>query len=467
MTEIAQQRALPHNLEAERSVLGGILIENSAFHVAASIIQPRHFFRDAHRRIFKAIWNLADVNSEIDLVTVKAELEKKSELEECGGPAYIGALVDGVPRSTNVLAYAEIVKDCATLRDLIFESNKIIGRAYEHDAGAKEIVTWAEQKMFDVAHGHIRSRLRPLATGLGALAEDLEFRVKHRGQVTGVETGFPQINELTHGWQPGDLIFIGARPSIGKTTFVMNSVVAAAKAGKRVAVFSMEMTEQQLRYRILSSLSGIPLSRMLAGALGGGVDTGDYAKITAAMEVMHDLPILIDDRRGRTVWDIRSACRQEQAENGLDEVVVDYAQLMKGTLERKGASRNDELTDISNRFKELGGELNVPLLVLSQLARRSVDRPDPRPKMSDLKDCGAFEQDADIVALLHRKNHREGGVTNVIFEKQRNGPTGTINITLDRDIVTFTDGGEEPKPEPKVEDPTKPKRRRPPSTLRY
>ncbi len=459
------QRTLPHNLEAERSVLGGILIDNRAFHVAAGIIQPAQMFRDAHRRIFKAIWKLADRNAEIDLVTVKEELEQAGDLEETGGPVYLAALVDGVPRSTNVLAYAEIVKDKATLRQLIFTSNDILGRAYEAESDAKEIVTWAEQKMFDVANGHAKSQLVDLRGSGSMLSADLEFRVKHRGQVTGCETGFQSINDLTLGWQPGNLIFVGARPSIGKTTFVMNSVVAGAKTGKRAAVFSMEMRRKQLEYRILSSLSGVPLTRMLGGALGGTADTGDYAKIAAAMEVMHDLPIHIDDKRGRTVWDIRSACRRLKAEQGLDLVVVDYVQLMRGTLERRNASRNEELTDISNRFQALAGELEVPLIVLSQLARRSVDRPDPRPKMSDLKDCGAFEQDADDVLLLHRKNHREGGVTNVIFEKQRNGPTGTVNITLDRDIVTFTDGGEEPPPEPKPE--KKKKEPAPPSTLRY
>jgi replicative DNA helicase len=458
--ETAQQRTLPHNLEAERSVLGGILIENSAFHVAAAVIRPRHFFRDAHRRIFQAMWNLAEINSEIDLVTVKAELEKKAELEECGGPAYIGALVDGVPRSTNVFYYAEIVKDCATLRDLIFSSNKILGRAYEHDAGATEIVSWAEQQIFDLAYGHAESKLVDLRGSMSVLMEDLEFREKHRGQVTGIETGFESINKQTLGWQRGNLIFIGARPSIGKTTFVVNSAVAAARAGHRGAMFSMEMKRKQLEYRMLSSISGVPLRRMLAGETAGS----DHGKMSDAFEVMHDLPIHIDDRRARTVWDIRSACRRLKAEKGLDFVIIDYVQLMRGTLERRNASRNEELTDISNRFQALAGELDVPMIVLSQLARRSVDRPDPRPKMSDLKDCGAFEQDADDVVLLHRRNHREGGVTNVIFEKQRTGPTGTVNITLDRDIVTFTDGGEEPPPEPKPPaDPSKPKRRRAPS----
>lgn len=462
------EQPLPHNLEAERSVLGAILIENAAFHSVASLIRPAHFFRDAHRRIFKAIWQIADLNKQIDLVTLKETLEQNNDLEEVGGPVYIASLVDGVPRSTNASYYAEIVKDKAALRSLIVGTGKIRDRAYAADAPARDIVAWAEQQVFDIANGHIESRLQDLRGSGRTLYEDLEFRVKHRGEVTGVETGFPSINELTHGWQPGDLIFVAARPSIGKTTFVINSGVAAAKAMRRVAVFSMEMKRKQLEYRILSQLSGVPLSRMLAGAIGGGeTDAGDYAKIREALEVMHDLPIAIDDTPARTLWDIRSACRQMKAEGGLDLVVIDYVQLMKGTLELKQFNRNAELTDISNRLKALAGELEVPVIVLSQINRRSLDRPDPRPKMSDLKDCGAFEQDADCVVLLHRKNHREGGVTNVIFEKQRNGPTGTVNVTLDRDIVTFTDGGEEPAPAPEPEAPEAPRRRRRHPRLEY
>jgi replicative DNA helicase len=203
---------LPHNLEAERSVLGGIMIENAAFHRAAAIITPKHFFRDAHRRIAQAIWNLSERNEEIDLITVKAELDRLNDLEECGGPAYIASLVDGVPHSTNVPAYAEIVRDTASLRAVIFASKAIMEKAYEHTDDARSVVTWAEQRMFDVAHTHVGSKLVDLRSSGGRLADDLEFRVKHRGQVTGVETGFQSINEQTHGWQPGDLIFCGARP---------------------------------------------------------------------------------------------------------------------------------------------------------------------------------------------------------------------------------------------------------------
>ncbi|MBA3776573.1 MAG: replicative DNA helicase [Betaproteobacteria bacterium] len=454
-------RVLPHNLEAERAVLGAVMINNASFHGAAALITSKHFYRDAHRRIFQAQWNLADKNAEIDIITVRDELERAGDLEECGGAAYVASLVDGVPHAYSCASYAEIVKDKATLRALIYNGNDIVSQAYEAERPATEVVTWAEQKLFDLANGHLESRLQDLRSSGRSLLADLEFREKNRGKVTGVETGFHSFNELTHGWEPGDLIFVGARPSIGKTTLVVNSAIAASRAGHVGAIFSMEMRRKQLEYRILSQLSEVPLKRMKGGALGGS----DHEKVAAAMEIMHDLPFYIDDTPARSIWDIRSACRQLKAERGLGYVVVDYVQLMRGTLELKQFNRNAELTDISNRFKTLAGELNVPIIVLSQLRRANPDRPDPRPKMSDLKDCGAFEQDADVVVLLHRKHHREGGVTNAIFEKMRNGDGGTVNITLDRDIVTFTDGGaEEPTP-PATTAPVKPRRRR--SSLAY
>lgn len=297
--------------------------------------------------------------------------------------------------------------------------------------------------------------MQSLRTSAPALYTDLEWRVAHKGELTGIDTGYPSINELTLGWQHGDLIVIGARPSIGKTTFVLNSAVHAATAGKRVAVFSLEMRRIQLEYRIVAQLSQIPLSRILGGHIGDV----DYPHISHALGLMAELPLEIDDRSGQNFWDVRGACRRLKAEGGLDAVIVDYVQLMPGSLERRGATRNEEITDISRRFKVLADELEVPIILLSQLTRENEKRTDPRPKLSDLRESGALEQDADIVAFLHRKNHREGGVTNFIIEKQRNGPTGTVNLTLVRDVTTFLDGGEEPvepKPEP---EPTKKRER--------
>jgi len=452
------ERTLPCNLDAERSVLGAILIENSVAHQVAGTLPAAAFYRAAHRLIYTALLTMLDHNEVADLVTLTEKLESAGYLEEAGGPAYVASLVDGVPRGVNIAAYAEIVREKALLRSLIFTANKVLGSAYEADKPPADILRWSEQQFFDLLHGHVDGRMVQLKAGISPLSDDLAWRVQHRGELTGVTTGFPSIDTHTAGWQKGDLIVVAARPSIGKTTFVMNSVVAACRAGKRVAVFSLEMRRRQLEWRILSSLADVPMVRIRAGELGGN----DYQKIAAAQEIMFDLPLWIDDTAGRTAWDVRSACRRLQAEGGLDEVVIDYVQLMPGSLDRRGATRNEQITDISMRLKHLADELSVPILLLSQLSRASDKRPDPRPKLSDLRESGALEQDADIVAFLHRKNHREGGLTYFILEKERNGPTGTLKLSLDRDIVLFTDAPtlEEPKPEPKVE---KPKKVKPPA----
>lgn len=446
------ERTLPSNLEAERSILGAILLHNDAFETANGILSASDFYRDAHRRIYAAMDRLLEwKGGAVDLTTLKAELNKRGELDEVGGPAYITALVDGVPRSTNVRHYAEIVKEQSRLRALIFASNKILSSAYAAEEPAADILTTADKALIEIQAEGCPSKMQPLRDSSNALLKNLEWRVEHRGEVTGVETGFPQINDLTLGWQPGDIIVIAARPSIGKTTFVMNTATAAAKAGKHVGVFSFEMRRQQLEYRLLASLSNVPFTRITSGHMM----EPDWSPVSAAVGQMHELPISIDDQRGQNVMDIRSSCRRMKSEAGLDLVVIDYVQLIPGSLERRGATRNEEMTDISRRLSGLAGDLSVPVLLLSQLSRANEKRNDPRPKLSDLRESGALEQDADIVMFLHRRNHREGGVTNAIFEKQRNGPTGTINLTLDRDILLFTDGGEEPPSPPPKEKPEK------------
>ena len=431
------ERTAPCNLEAERAVIGAILINNAAWYQVATL-PASSFYRDAHRRIYRASVALCDAGTVADLVTVRDELERTDELEQVGGVAYLASMVDGVPHSTNVVHYAGIVREKAAQRRVIEIGNGMTARGYEETAA--EVLAWADTQLLALTGSHVAGEPRTLATASMELARDLERRMENRGAVTGITTGFEGMDRQTLGWQRGDLIFVAARPSIGKTALVMNCATAAAKAGHRVLVFSMEMTAQQLEYRILSALSDVPLTRIFNGA----VSPVEWPKITEALEAMHGLPVEVDDTPARTMLDVRAACRQMQSDRGLGLVVIDYVQLMRGSLERKGATRNDELTEISNRLKALARELQVPVLVLSQLTRASEKRDDPRPFMSDMRDCGAFEQDADIVVLLHRKNHREGGVTECIFAKQRNGSTGTVNLTLDRDCVRFVDGGEAP-----------------------
>lgn len=456
LTNTLAERTLPHDLSAERAVLGAVLLHNDAYETVTGILSTSDFFRDAHRRVWKAIDSLLEwKGGSVDLVTLMDELTKHGDLDECGGPSYLTALTDGVPRSSNVRAYASIVKEKSRLRGLIFAANKMLSAAYDAEESSSEVLQHADRALVALQADTGAEHLIPLRATTSPLLENLEWRVAHKGEVTGIETGYPQINALTLGWQPGDLIVLAARPSIGKTTLAMNTAVAGARAGKRIAVFSFEMKRQQLEYRMLASLSGVPFMRVT----GGYLMECDWSPISTALGQMAELPISIDDRRGQNVHDIQSACRRMKAEEGLDSVIIDYIQLIPGSLDRRGATRNDEIADISRRLSGMAGDLSVPVLLLSQMSRANDKRPDPRPKLSDLRDSGALEQDADQVCFLHRRNHREGGVTSFIMEKQRNGPTGTLNLTLDRDILLFTDGGEEPEPAKEVA-PSRPRRYR-------
>lgn len=447
-------------------MLGAILINPELLEQTVAIVRPEQFFRRAHRSILQAILRLDEQKIVPDFITLRAELERHGEMEEIGGPAYVSALTDGIPRSTNVEYYAGIVRETAVRRELIELGNTLTTEAYKGEKLAPEIVAMADRRVIDLQRGNLAGRMFDLRESMSGLYEDLERRSNSHGQILGVDTGFPTINELTFGWQPGDMIVIAARPSIGKTAFTLNTATAAARAGKVVGIFSLEMRRRQLEYRLLANFSQVPLTRILGGYLG----EADYERLVPAMAELQRLTIFVDDRSGLSAWDVRSSCRRMKAEHGLDLVVVDYIQLMSSTIESRGHNRNAEIADISRRLKVLADEVSVPMIVLSQLSRAGRDRNDKRPILSDLRDSGALEQDADLVGFLHRKDHRASGLTEFILDKQRNGPTGTINLSLERDTQTFTDQGLEPEqpalppPDPaKVEEPKPPKgwRRRP------
>lgn len=434
-------RVLPHNLEAEKAVLGALLINPKLLEQALAIVRPEQFFRRAHRAILKAIVAIDEAKATPDYITVKNELARAGDLEESGGPAYISALTDGVPRSSNIEHYANIVRETSVLRELIELGKNLVDGGYQGEQTSSEILAHADRRVIDLTRGNLAGRMFDLRESMTGLYEDLERRANSHGTILGVDTGFPTLNELTFGWQPGDMIVIAARPSIGKTAFVLNSALASAKAGKRVGIFSLEMRRRQLEYRLLSSIAQVPLTRILGGYLG----EADYERLVPAMSVFNELPIFVDDRSGLTAYDVRSSARRMKNEGGLDLVVVDYIQLMSSTLQSKGHNRNAEIADISRRLKVLADEVAVPMIVLSQLSRAGRDRTDKRPRLEDLRDSGALEQDADLVLFLHRKDHRASGVTECILEKQRNGPTGTVNLSIDRDTQTFTDQGLEPE----------------------
>lgn len=451
---LGEDRTLPHNLEAERSILGAILVHNDAYEQVAATLTPQHFYRDAHQRIFKAIHTLAERKVSIDFVTLREELSRAGDLEEVGGPAYVASLADGVPRSTNTSHYASIVKEKATLRAIIQAANQTLTAAYAAEDASVEILTRTDQALLALQNGHGTSNLTDMRQSAGTLYQWIEHRSAHRGELIGIDTGFANLNELTLGWESGDLIVIAARPSIGKTLLAINTAVAATKATQSVAFFSLEMRRRQLENRLVASLAQVDAARIRSGYLGDQ----DMQKLGLAMSDIHNLPLYIDDRSGQTVQEIRLACRRMRSEHGLGLVIIDYVQLIHGSLDRRGATRNEEITDISRRLKILADELSCPVILLSQLKRLDRKSGDPRPKLDDLRESGALEQDADIVGLLHRKDHRAGGRTELIIAKQRNGPAGTVLLSLDRDTQTFTPMDDTPEPEAEAAAPTRKRR---------
>ena len=442
MADVAlAERTLPHNLEAERSVLGAILLHNDAFNLAAEVIDSGDFFRDAHRRIFDKMVKLADRGDAIDLVTLKEELGRSSELDEVGGPAYITALVDGVPRSTNVEYYARIIKEKATLRNLIFSANKILATAYAAEDDADLILDQAEHAIFAIADDKVRDgfvSLRELAQGSLETIEKLHSR---KELITGVPTGFTDLDEMTSGLQPSDLIIVAARPSMGKTSLVLNIAQhVGTRTDMTVGLFSLEMSKEQLFLRMLTAEARINAHRLRGGFLG----ERDWGKLSQAIGTLSEARIFIDDTPSIGVLEMRAKCRRLAAEHGLHLVIIDYIQLMQGR--GRFENRTLEVASISRSMKGLAKELNVPIVVLSQLSRAPEARAGHRPQLADLRESGALEQDADVVVFIYREDQYADrsqpatdaqGVAELIVGKQRNGPTGVVKLAFIREFTRF------------------------------
>jgi replicative DNA helicase len=436
----APTRTLPHNLEAERSVLGAILIHNDAFNHAAEVIDSRDFFRDGHRRIFEKMIVLSERGDAIDFVTLKEELTRSKELDEVGGPAYIAALADGVPRSANVEYYARIVKEKATLRNLIFSANKILADAYEAELEPEVVLDEAERSIFSIAEGRIREGfvpLRDLVQGSFATIEKLQ---QTKGAVTGVPSGFHDLDEMTTGYQPGDLVVIAARPSMGKTSLVLNMAQhVGTSTDMTVGFFSLEMSKEQLFMRMLTSEARIDAHRFRTGHLS----EKDYGKLSHALGTLAEARVFIDDSASIGVLEMRAKARRLKAEHGLHLLVIDYLQLMSGR--GRFESRQQEVSAISRSLKGLAKELGVPVVALSQLSRAPEGRTDHRPQLSDLRESGAIEQDADLVMFIYRPEVYEKeetkpedqGIAEIIVGKQRNGPIGTVRLSFLNQYTRF------------------------------
>jgi len=431
------ERSLPQNLEAERCVLGAILIQNDNFNQAAELIDADDFFRDAHRRVFDKMVDLNERGEAIDLVTLKDELGRSNDLERVGGAAYIASLVDGVPRSTHVEHYAQIIKEKSTLRNLISSANRILDTAYRAQEESASVLDEAERAIFSIADQNIHEGFVPLRDLVQDSFKKIEEVQSHKDLVTGVPSGFVNLDKLTSGFQASDLVILAARPSMGKTAFALNIAQhIGTKINSTVGIFSLEMSKDQLFMRMLTTEAGIDSHRFRGGFLG----ERDYGELSAAMSRLSEAKVFIDDSASIGVLEMRAKARRLKSEHGLDLIVVDYLQLMQGR--GRFDNRTQELASISRSLKGLAKELEVPVIALSQLSRAPENRSDRRPQLSDLRESGALEQDADLVMFIYREEQYDPSPENenlaeIIIGKQRNGPTGVVKLAFLKQCTKF------------------------------
>ncbi|MDP9361209.1 MAG: replicative DNA helicase [Acidobacteriota bacterium] len=455
--DVALDRPMPQSPDAERAVLGSILINNHAFYRVVGTINTEDFFRDAHRTIFATMRRLAEQSREIDPLTLREELAKNAQLEQVGGSAYVASLVDGIPDIANVERYARIVKEKSTLRRLIVMGNSVMRAALDAPSEPADVLNIAEKSIYEIAEGSIEKgfvALDRITRGNMSAIEQLQ----HAGKlITGIPTGYDRFNEFTSGFQAQDLIIIASRPSMGKTSFMMNiaeSIAIPDRSGEprppanrlySVGVFSLEMSKEQIGLRILSSESGVSNHLIRAGMLS----ERNWRDLADASTRLAKAKIFVDDSAGIDIMEMRAKARRLKMEAGLDMIMVDYLQLMavKGKVE----SRNQEISQISRGLKAIAKELNLPLVSLSQLSRRPEQRTgDHRPQLSDLRESGSIEQDADVVCFIYRdevynKDTEEKGIAEIIIGKQRNGPIGDFKLVFRNDITKFFNY--EPTPE--------------------
>jgi replicative DNA helicase len=439
-------RGLPASPEAERSILGAILLDNNLQNEALSTLKAEHFFLDAHRRIYQRIADLSESNRPIDIVTLTEELLRHKELEAVGGAGYLASLTDGVPRRSSLEHYVRMVRDKAMLRNLIHAANSVISQALEQSTTAAEVIDAAESSIFNISEERSGDQLTDIKTiAQESFGGDLDKLFQRGGRVTGLETYFSDLDDLTSGLQKSDLIIIAARPSMGKTAFAINIAENAAILGRKtVAVFSLEMSKEALLNRMLCSQAKVDAHKMRTGFLA----KEDWGKLRIAFDKLIQAPIYIDDTPGISLTELRAKARRKAMDkDGLDLVVVDYLQLMSASAPggRRYENRTQEVSAISRGLKGIAKELRVPVVALSQLSRAPETRggKDSEPKLSDLRESGSIEQDADIVMFIYRPeyyNHDDPeleGKAKIIIAKQRNGPTDTIQLAFIKGSTRF------------------------------
>lgn len=433
----------PHSLEAEKSTLGSLLVDKDAIVKISDFIKAEDFYHDAHKMIYRAMMDLYDKRSPIDLVTLTNILEERKELKIIGGASYLAALANEVPTATHIFQYATIVKEKSILRQLILVGDTIKGLGYKEDENVDELIDQAEKTLFGVSQSYISDRFVHIKDVLNQTYEkisdlhDPDAKEKYRG----VPTGFKSLDNILSGLQPSDLVVLAARPSMGKTALALNIGENIAKKGKTVGLISLEMSKEQLVERLFCSLLSVDSWKMRTGKLSDD----DFSKIGGVMDELNSMKIYIDDSVGNSISELKAKARRLKMEHGLDVLVIDYLQLMSvGTFSNYQSNRVQEISEISRSLKALARDLNIPIIALSQLSRAVELRPSKIPQLSDLRESGAIEQDADVVLMLYREDYYEEdtdrkGVTDVFIRKHRNGPIGHIELAFKKEQMKFFD----------------------------
>ncbi|MFQ5902233.1 MAG: replicative DNA helicase [Candidatus Binatia bacterium] len=431
----------PQNLEAESSVLGGILLDNDAINRVLEILTPEDFYRESHRKIYRAMMELSDRNEPVDLITLSEFLKARGELDSVGGTSYLASLADLVPTAANITYYARIVREKAILRHLISAATEIATQGFEEQGNVDEFLDVAEKVIFDISEKKVKSSFVVIGDMIKDSLKTVEKLYERKEMVTGVPTGFKDLDKLTAGLQPSDLIVVAGRPSMGKTAFCLNIAAhAALNAGVGVAIFSLEMAKEQLVLRMLCSEARVDNSKIRSGYLADR----EFPKLAMAAGRLNEALIYIDDTPAISVLELRAKARRlvRDREKKVGLIIVDYLQLMRGM--GTAGNREQEISEISRSLKALAKELSIPVIGISQLNRQVESRKPPRPILADLRESGAIEQDADVIAFIYRdvvynENTDEPNVAEIIVAKQRNGPTDTKRLAFFKEITRFED----------------------------
>ncbi|UDI77025.1 replicative DNA helicase [Staphylococcus taiwanensis] len=456
MDNMYEQKQMPHNNEAEQSVLGAIILDPQLINSTQEVLLPESFYRGAHQHIFRAMMNLNEDGSEIDVVTLMDQLTKEGTLSEAGGPQYLAELSNNVPTTRNIQYYTNIVANHALKRRLIQTADSIANDGYDNELELDAILSDAERRILELSSNRQSDGFKDIRDVLGQVYETAEELDQNSGQTPGIPTGYRDLDQMTAGFNRNDLIILAARPSVGKTAFALNIAqkVATHEDSYTVGIFSLEMGADQLATRMICSSGNVDSNRLRTGTM----TEEDWNRFTIAVGKLSRTKIFIDDTPGIRITDLRSKCRRLKQEHGLDMIVIDYLQLIQGSGSRFSDNRQQEVSEISRTLKAIARELECPVIALSQLSRGVEQRQDKRPMMSDIRESGSIEQDADIVAFLYRDDYYnrgegeddddagfepptndENGEIEIIIAKQRNGPTGTVKLHFMKQYNKFTD----------------------------